>query len=191
LHESPDGTTLKFKEALAQLAKHLATILRTNELSEIEPGLSKRISNYLGGGASENLLRTAFGWTWNATTAAIFPWSRNRRSIYMYICVDTSLASASNSLKRILRSFSLRIRRSLGDLARPHEIVRLHRAGGAPLIRQVPENEHLDFQKTKQKVHRMGNEGMLLASHAILAEGQDDPGVIQVLFQTKGLVSEP
>jgi len=64
------------------------------------------------------------------------------------------------------------------DLERPYEIVRLHKTReGATTPRQVAPSLKFDFQKTKRKVRRMGNEELVFANHAVLTEGQDDQGV--------------
>jgi predicted ATP-dependent endonuclease of OLD family len=76
------------------------------------------------------------------------------------------------------------------DLAEPHEIVRLHKAAGKTLARQVPSVQTFDFQKAKQKIRRMGNEEMLFANHAILTEGKSDQGVVKALFDIKGVASD-
>ena len=58
---------------------------------------------------------------------------------------------------------------------------------GKTLTRQIPADETFDFQQAKQKIRRLGNEEMLFANHAILAEGRDDQGVTQALLGAKGV----
>ena len=74
------------------------------------------------------------------------------------------------------------------DLERPYEIVRLHKTPeGATTPRQVAPNLKFDFQKTKRKLRRMGNEEIVFANHAVLTEGQDDQGVSETLLRLAGV----
>lgn len=74
------------------------------------------------------------------------------------------------------------------DLARPHEIIRLHRSLDPYTVpRQVSLTTQLDFTHLKQKVYRMGNEEVVFANHAILTEGQDDQGIIHELLTRAGV----
>lgn len=70
------------------------------------------------------------------------------------------------------------------DLERPYEIVRLHKSPeGATTRRQIAPDVKFDFQKTKRKLRRMGNEELVFASYAVLVEGQDDQGVLEALLR--------
>ena len=74
------------------------------------------------------------------------------------------------------------------DLEKPYEIVRLHKTReGATTPRQVATNLKFDFQRTKRKVRRMGNEEIVFANHAVLTEGQDDQGVSETLLRIAGV----
>jgi len=72
------------------------------------------------------------------------------------------------------------------ELARPQEIIRLHRQPGQlTAARQVSHTTTLDFGRMQQKLRRMGNEEIAFANHAILTEGQDDQAVIEELLWRK------
>lgn len=74
------------------------------------------------------------------------------------------------------------------DLGNPQEIIRLHRpVGNSTISKQVSSETQVDFDRVRQKVHRMGNEELAFANHAILTEGQDDQGVIRDLLLRKGI----
>jgi len=72
------------------------------------------------------------------------------------------------------------------DLSSPHDIVRLSRNRvGATEVRQVPEDAVFNFAKAKGKLARLGNDDLLFSRYALLAEGQDDQGVISELLDAR------
>jgi predicted ATP-dependent endonuclease of OLD family len=74
------------------------------------------------------------------------------------------------------------------NLARPQEIVRVGKnTRGSTTSKQVPSTTTLSFDSVSRKLRRIGNEEIFFASHAFLTEGQDDQGVLELLFQKKGI----
>jgi predicted ATP-dependent endonuclease of OLD family len=74
------------------------------------------------------------------------------------------------------------------DLAKPHDIVRLHRHAGKPTVaKQVKAGSAFNFPRMQQKVRRMGNTEIVFAQHAILTEGQDDQRILEELLVRKGV----
>lgn len=60
VYDLPDGKKIKSRDAFNQLAGDLARILRTAKLEEIESSLSKRIGEYVGGTARDQM-KVGFG----------------------------------------------------------------------------------------------------------------------------------
>jgi predicted ATPase len=74
------------------------------------------------------------------------------------------------------------------DLERAYEIIRLGKdSAGSTTSKQVPEKTTFGFTSVSRKVRRLGNEELFFSAHALLTEGQDDQGVIELLCRKKGL----